>query len=190
MVRNMTSYRELARNHDFTILWVGETISELGSTMSLFVFPLLGYHLTGSTAGRGAARGRRPARHGRDDAAGRGAGRPVRPPAADAGRQRDRRAPLRQPRRGRALGALTVPHLAVVALLTGVAQGVFQPAQMAAIRTVVPTEDLPTAFSQNQARQHVASLLGGPLGGLLYAVPAWAPFARRRDLATPSRASR
>src|ERR687890_816491 len=50
MVRNVTGYRRLARNHDFTILWVGETISELGSTMSLFVFPLLGYHLTGSTA--------------------------------------------------------------------------------------------------------------------------------------------
>ena len=49
MVRNMTSYRELARNRDFTILWTGETISELGSTMSLFVFPLIGYHLTGST---------------------------------------------------------------------------------------------------------------------------------------------
>ena len=49
MVRNMTGYRRLARNHDFTILWVGETISELGSTMSLFVFPLIGYHLTGST---------------------------------------------------------------------------------------------------------------------------------------------
>ena len=50
MVRNMTGYRELARNRDFTILWVGETISELGSTMSLFVFPLIGYHLTGSTS--------------------------------------------------------------------------------------------------------------------------------------------
>src|SRR6476659_7607672 len=49
MVRNMTGYRELTRNHDFTILWVGETISELGTTMSLFVFPLLGYHLSGST---------------------------------------------------------------------------------------------------------------------------------------------
>jgi MFS family permease len=75
------------------------------------------------------------------------------------------------------LGALTVPHLAVVALLTGIAQGVFQPAQLAAIRTVVTTEELATAFSQNQARQHVASLLGGPLGGALYAVRAWAPFA-------------
>ena len=74
------------------------------------------------------------------------------------------------------LGVLTVPHLAVVALLTGVAQGVFQPAQLGAIRAVVSDEDLPTAYSQNQARQHIASLLGGPLGGLLYAVRAWAPF--------------
>jgi MFS-type transporter involved in bile tolerance (Atg22 family) len=42
---------------------------------------------------------------------------------------------------------------------------------------VVPTEDLPTALSQNQAREHVAGLLGGPLGGLLYGVTRWLPFA-------------
>ncbi len=44
----MPGYRSLARNHDFTVLWVGETISTLGSRMSLFVFPLLTYSLTGS----------------------------------------------------------------------------------------------------------------------------------------------
>jgi MFS family permease len=76
-----------------------------------------------------------------------------------------------------ALDMLTVPHLFVVALLGGVCTGIFQPALQSAIPTVVPTADLPTAFSQNQARQHIASLLGGPLGGLLYAVRAWAPFA-------------
>jgi predicted MFS family arabinose efflux permease len=75
-----------------------------------------------------------------------------------------------------ALDALTVPHLFVVALLTGVAAGVFTPAETSAVRTVVPTEQLPTAFSQQQARQHVANLVGGPLGGLLYAVTRWAPF--------------
>jgi hypothetical protein len=32
-------------------------------------------------------------------------------------------------------------------------------------------------LSQNQARQHVASLVGGPLGGLLYAGARWLPFA-------------
>jgi predicted MFS family arabinose efflux permease len=76
-----------------------------------------------------------------------------------------------------ALGVLTVPHLAIVALLTGIAQGIYQPAGMAAVRRVVPTDDLPTALSQVQARQHIGSLLGGPLGGALYAVRAWAPFA-------------
>ena len=38
----------LARNHDFTVLWTGATISELGSRMSMFVFPLLAFALTGS----------------------------------------------------------------------------------------------------------------------------------------------
>jgi hypothetical protein len=32
-------------------------------------------------------------------------------------------------------------------------------------------------MSQNQARQHIASLVGGPLGGALYTVTRWLPFA-------------
>jgi MFS family permease len=173
----MTGYRQLARNRDFTILWVGETISELGSTMSLFVFPLLGYHLTGSTAVAALLEG-----------AGLLGMVAMMLPAGLLADRFDRRALMTGASGTGAvlygslvlagvLGALTVPHLAAVALLTGVAQGVFQPAQLAAIRTVVTTDELATAFSQNQARQHVASLLGGPLGGALYAVRAWAPFA-------------
>jgi predicted MFS family arabinose efflux permease len=176
MVRNMTTYRELSRNRDFTILWVGETISELGSTMSLFVFPLIGYHLTGSTLVSALL----------EAAALFGLCAMLLPAGILADRY-DRRALMLMASATGAvlygslavagwLGILTVPHLAVVALLTGVAQGVFQPAQLGAIRAVVSDEDLPTAYSQNQARQHVASLLGGPLGGLLYAVRAWAPF--------------
>jgi MFS family permease len=177
MLRNMTGYRQLARNRDFTILWVGETVSELGSTMSLFVFPLLGYHLTGSTAVAALLEG----------AGLLGMVAMMLPAGLLADRFDRRRLMVGASATGAVLygslavagvlGALTVPHLAAVALLTGVAQGVFQPAQMAAIRSVVSTEELPTAFSQNQARQHVASLVGGPLGGLLYAVRAWAPFA-------------
>ena len=177
MVRDMTGYRELARNHDFTILWVGETISELGSTMSLFVFPLLGYHLTGSTAVAALLEG----------AGLLGMVAMMLPAGLLADRFDRRRLMIGASGTGAllygslavagALGSLTVPHLAAVALLTGIAQGIFQPAQMAAIRTVVTTDELPTAFSQNQARQHVASLIGGPLGGALYAVRAWAPFA-------------
>src|SRR6185436_9988052 len=58
----------------------------------------------------------------------------------------------------------------------GICAGVFAPTEMSAIRAVVPTEQLPTALSQQQARQHVASLVGGPLGGALYAVARWVPF--------------
>jgi predicted MFS family arabinose efflux permease len=72
---------------------------------------------------------------------------------------------------------LTVAHLIVVALLTGITSGLFAPAEISALRTVVPREDLPTALSQNQARQHVAALVGGPLGGILYGVTRWLPFA-------------
>ena len=176
MVRNMTSYRELSRNRDFTILWTGETISELGTAMSLFVFPLIGYHLTGSTLVSALL-----------EAAGLlGICGMLLPGGILADRYDRRTLMLMASASGGLLygslalagwlGALTVPHLAVVALLTGVCQGVFQPAQIAAIRGVVRDEDLSTAYSQNQARQHIGALLGAPLGGLLYAVRTWAPF--------------
>jgi MFS family permease len=173
----MSGYRGLARNHDFTILWVGETISDLGSTMSLFVFPLLGYHLTGSTVIAALL-----------EAAGLLGMAAMLLPAGILADRYDRRGLMLGAGAAGALlygslamvgvlGVLTVPHLAIVALLTGIAQGIYQPAGMAAVRRAVPAEDLPTAFSQVQARGHIASLLGGPLGGVLYAVRAWAPFA-------------
>ena len=65
----------------------------------------------------------------------------------------------------------------MVAVLTGAGSGLFSPAETSAVRSVVPDEDLPTALSQNQARQHVASLVGGPLGGALFSVVRWLPFA-------------
>jgi MFS family permease len=172
----MTGYRQLARNRDFTILWIGETVNELGSTMSLFVFPLIGYHLTGSSLVAALL-----------ESAGLLGMCATLLPAGVLADRLDRQKLMLGASAGGvvlygslfaagALDVLTVPHLAVVALLTGVGSGLFQPAQGAAIRSVVTTEDLPTALSQNQARQHIASLLGGPLGGLLYAVRAWAPF--------------
>jgi MFS family permease len=172
----MSGFRELRSNHDFTVLWIGQTVSELGTRVSVFVFPLITYAVTGSTmlaavAGAldllGMALALLPgglladrAHRGRVMRTAAGAGVLLYGSLVIAG----------------ALGALTVPHLFAVALLTGVAAGVFTPAETSAVRTVVPTEQLPTAFSQQQARQHVAELVGGPLGGLLYAVTRWAPF--------------
>lgn len=173
----MPGYRQLARNRDFTILWVGETITELGSRVSMFVFPLLAYQLTHSAMPAAAV----------ETCLLLGMAAALLPGGVLADRVHRRRIMRLASGAGVVLyasltvagigGALTIPHLMVVALLTGIGSGLFGPAEMSAVRSVVPTEDLPTALSQNQARQHIASLLGGPLGGLLYGVTRWLPFA-------------
>ncbi len=173
----MPGYRQLSRNRDFTVLWIGDTVSELGSALSMFVFPLIAYALSGSALTAALV----------EAAYLGGLCATLLPAGVLADRVDRRRIMLVSSATGcaayaslavaGALGALTLPHLVGVALVSGVAAGAFNPAQVSAIRSVVATEDLPTALSQNQARQHVASLLGGPLGGLLYAVTRWLPFA-------------
>ncbi len=173
----MTSYRALARNRDFTALWVGATVSELGSRISTFAMPLVAYAMTGSAAWAAVA-----------EAVYLGG---LVATLLPAGVLADRCHRLRLMRGSHGagvvvytslvvaglLGALTLPHLLVAALLSGIAAGLFVPAETSAIRTVVATEELPTALSQQQARQHVAGLLGGPVGGALLGLARWAPFA-------------
>lgn len=173
----MPSYRSLARNRDFTALWIGQTVSTLGSRMSMFVFPLLAYALTGSALAAAVAE----ALHLVGIAA-------TLLPAGVVADRVDRLRVMRFASGSGVLlyaslavagvaGHLTVAHLCVVALLTGAAAGLFAPAETSAVRAVVATEDLTTALSQNQAREHVAGLVGAPLGGALYAVTRWLPFA-------------
>jgi predicted MFS family arabinose efflux permease len=166
----------LWRNHDFMLLWTGETVSSLGSSMSFFVFPLLGYGLTGSSSQAALA--------GSAYALGNVAAR------LPAGALVDRWNRKRTLVTANAVGAvlyaglaaallvhrLSLVHLVGAALLTGVVGAFFSPAEQAALRTVVPAVQLPTAYSQNQARQHVAELIGPPAGGALYSLFRWAPF--------------
>lgn len=168
--------RSLWRNRDFMVLWTGETISTLGSSMSFFVFPLIGYSLTGSTTQAALA--------GTADALGLVVARL--PAGALVDRWNRKVVSFASSAIGAALygslaaaillGHLTLLHLVAVAFLTGVAGAFFRPAEQAAVRTVVNPRQLPTAFSQNQARQHVAQLVGPPLGGPLYSAARWAPF--------------
>jgi MFS family permease len=172
----MTSFRTLSRNHDFTVLWVGQTISDLGSRVSTFVYPLLGYALTHSAAWAasveaayllGMVGALLPAGvladrldRGRLMRASAAVGVVLYASLVVAG----------------ALGVLGIGHLLVVALVTGAAAGLFSPAEMSAIGSIVPDPDMPTAMSQQQARQHIAGLLGAPLGGALLAATRWVPF--------------
>jgi MFS family permease len=173
----MTGFRDLRRNHDFTVLWIGQTVSELGSRISMFVFPLIAYALTGSALWAAVA----------ETAHLVGLCAALLPAGVLADRV-DRRRLMRTASAGGALlyaslvaasltTGLTVPHLLVVATLTGVGAGVFMPAENSAVRSVVAPEQLATALSQNQARQHVAGLVGGPFGGALLSLARWLPFA-------------
>ena len=201
----MTGYRDLARNRDFTVLWAGETINELGSAVSLFAYPLLAYSLTHSAYLTSVVEALFLL----------GMAGATLPGGVLADRV-DRRTIMRTASGLSALmyaalaaltisGHLVVAELAVGALLTGVAAGVYGPAQTSAIRSVVSTEELSTALAQDQARQHVGSLLGGPLGGALYAVSRGLPFVAdaisylistltvsrlRTSLAAPTRSTR
>ncbi|MBG6097818.1 MFS transporter [Nocardioides luteus] len=173
----MSSYRALARNHDFTALWVGATVAELGTRVSIFAMPLVAYAMTGSAFWAATAEAAHlvgmvgmllPAgviadRHHRLRIMrlAHGSGAVLYASLAIAG----------------LLGSLTLPHLLLVAQLTGALNGLFLPAENSAIRSVVASDQLPTALSQQQARQHIAGLLGGPLGGVLLGVSRWAPFA-------------
>jgi MFS family permease len=173
----MNGYRALAKNRDFTILWTGQTVSDLGSNVSMFVFPLVAFALSGSALWAAVV----------EAAFLLGVCGALLPAGVLADRV-DRRLLMRT-----ASGAgvvlyaslavaaawdmLTIPHLAVVALLTGIAGGVAAPAELSAIRSVVSPDELSTALSQSQARQHIAALVGGPLGGVLLAITRWLPFA-------------
>jgi MFS family permease len=173
----MNGYRALAKNRDFTILWTGQTVSDLGSNVSMFVFPLVAFALSGSALWAAVV----------EAAFLLGMCGALLPAGVLADRV-DRRLLMRT-----ASGAgvvlyaslavaaawdmLTIPHLAVVALLTGIAGGVAAPAELSAIRSVVSPDELSTALSQSQARLHIAALVGGPLGGVLLAITRWLPFA-------------
>lgn len=166
----------LGRNRDFRILWAGEAVSALGTSMSVLVFPLIGYAITGSPALAGLATtavllGEVVAR-------------------LPAGALVDRWP------RGRVLlltylvgaacygslalatlaGVLTLAHLVGIGFVSGVTEAFVAPAASAAVRTVVAEPDLPVAYTQLQIRRHAADLVGPPLGGALYSVARGLPF--------------
>lgn len=192
----------LWRNRDFMLLWTGMTTSAVGSSMSSFIFPIIGYALTGSPA--------QAALTGTAHLLGRVlTGLPA---GALVDRWNRRTVMAWSTAAGAALYAslalaiatsqLTLLHLLVVAAATGAASAFTDPAESAAVRQVVPTHQLPTALSQTEARQYAATLIGPPLGGLLYAAARWAPFvadaasyliasltaaSMRADLSVPAR---
>jgi MFS family permease len=170
------STRPLSRNRDFQLLWSGQALSALGSRVSAIAFPLLVFATTGSAAKAGVVlfAGTLPLLV-------------FTLPAGVLVDRLDRKRVMVacDATRAVALGSipiaigfdrLTFAHVVAVAAIDGVGYTLFDVADRAALRHVVPFEQLPAAVARIQAREYAAILLGKPLGGLLFGLGRTLPF--------------
>jgi MFS family permease len=74
-------------------------------------------------------------------------------------------------------GHVWVPQIMAVTFIEGSLAIPYQLAERAAVRHLVPAEQLSAALTQNEARWRAAGLLGRPVGGLLYGLAGWAAFS-------------
>lgn len=166
----------LWRNRDFGLLWGSQTLSDVGGYVSILAFPLLVLSLTGSAVQAGAV--------GTVAAVVRAA---VRLPAGALVDRWNRRTVMLVSDAVRLLafavlggslllGGTPLALVYAVALVEAVFDVFFSPAESAAIRHVVPAQQLTEAFARNEVRSYTASLVGPPLGGLLYAIARAVPF--------------
>jgi len=166
----------LWRNRDFNLLWGSQALSGLGSSMSSLAYPLLVLFLTHNAVIAGAV--------GTVSLLVRVV---VRIPAGVLVDRVDRRRLMLGCDLIRlvALGVLGISLVlglgsiwiifAVVAV-EGVMSSTFEGAAMAAVRNVVPLEQVAIATARDEARSYAVSLIGPPAGGGLFAVGRALPF--------------
>ncbi len=166
----------LHRNREFRLLWSGQTISELGSQLSLIAYPLLVLAVTGSPAKAGIVGFAKTV--------------PYAVLALPAGAVADRvnRKWLMVGCDGfRALALATIPIalwagslpfalIVAVAFIDGSGFVVSYITERGALRQLVPHEQLREAVAGNESRTFAAMLAGPPLGGLLFGLGRAVPF--------------
>ncbi|MBA9004380.1 MFS transporter [Thermomonospora cellulosilytica] len=160
----------------FTLLWSGSAFSQLGAMSASIANPLLALALTGS-----------PVFAGWVTAAATFPSLLLHLPAGVLVDRVDRRRLMMFCQFARMLVALLLviglslthdPFLLIAAaVLDGLLSALYNVAEVPTIRQVVPDALLPHAMGRNEARSHVALLLGRPLGGLLYDLGRLLPFA-------------
>jgi len=166
----------LWRNRDYMLLWSGQLVSSVGSSVSGPAYPLLALFLTRSPAQAGLL--------------GAFTALPYLIFSLPAGAlvdRWDRKRVMILCDTGRALSLATIPiaavtgHLTIVQLyVTSTVEGTlfvfFNLAETASLPRVVPKAQLPAATAQNQASDGATLLVGPPLGGVLYGLGHAVPF--------------
>jgi MFS family permease len=167
----------LSRNRNYRILWGSQLLSVAGLSGSMIAFPLLVIGTTGSAVASGLVLGASAA-----------AGLIAGIPAGALADRWNRRTIMLVCEAVYAIAVtsvvvacwsnvISVPHIVVVAVVMGICGALFDPAEEATLPRVVPAEQLPTGVAMNGARGYLGQLSGTALGGLLYAVSRWLPFA-------------
>ena len=166
----------LRRNREFLLLWSGQTVSELGSQISLVAYPLLVLAVTGSAAKAGIVGFARNV--------------PVAALALPAGLLADRvnRRHLMVAADGiRALALASIPIAAalgrvpyglivLVALIDGTGFVITYVTERGVLRRLVAPDQLGHAVARNESRLFGAMLAGPPLGGALFGLARTVPF--------------
>jgi MFS family permease len=166
----------LRRHRDFQLLWIGSTVSVLGSRVSNIAYPLLVLALTGSAVDAGLV--------------GFTATIPYllfQLPAGVLVDRWNRKFIMIAADVGRALalGSLvlasafhevTLLQIMIVSFMEGSLYVFHSLAEPAAVRNIVHPFHLPAALSQIEARERGAALLGQPLGGFLFGLGRALPF--------------
>lgn len=166
----------LRRNREFLLLWSGQTISELGSQVSLVAYPLLVLAVTGSAAKAGIVGFARNV--------------PIALVALPAGMLADRvnRRYLMLAADGvRALALASIPIAALlgrvpyglivlVALIDGTGFVLSYVTERGVLRQLVAPDQLRQAVARNESRLFGAMLAGPPLGGVLFGLARTIPF--------------
>ncbi len=168
--------RSLWRNRDYVLLWCGQAISDIGSSVSELAFPLLVLAVTGSPAQAGIVAALRalPALF-------------FSLPAGVLVDRWNRRRVMLFCELGRflslasipvvfILGHLTIYQLYITSLLEGALAIFFDLAYAASLGQVVTHEQLSSAFSQEEFMEGTTALCGPSLSGLLFTVSRFLPF--------------
>jgi MFS family permease len=168
--------RSLGRNREYVALWVGQAVSNLGISISSFAYPVVVLAATGSPVEAGAVGSMLAA-----------TAFFLRLPAGVLVDRWNRRTILVACDLGRALNAFAFgivlatwrfyyPQVLLVAFVEAALGVLFGPAESAALRRLVPPEQLRQAVATNQSRGAVPGVVGPPLGGALLAAGRSVPF--------------
>jgi MFS family permease len=166
----------LRKNLNFVRLWISAGISRLGTSVTMTAYPLLVLWHTGSASATGLVAF--------------AASLPnllVQLPAGAVVDRWDRRKLMigcdlagfftaASVAVAESISWFWLPYLAFAAFIQAALVLVYQLAERASVRHVVPAKQLPAALAQNEARGAAIGLLGQPASGVLFTLARWLPF--------------